>query len=100
MRFKKVIEGYGTSYNDLKSGTNKPTDFSKALDNAKEPVKATDKKGSQVDVISTAGEKDVVVQHKNKKKEIVKSKELTIEDIALEYKLKKATSIKNKYGRV
>ena len=66
MRFKKVIEGYGTSYNDLKSGTTKPTDFSKALDNAKEPVKATDKKGSQVDVISTAGEKDVVVQHANK----------------------------------
>ena len=100
MRFKKVIEGYGTSYNDLKSGTNKPTDFSKALDNAKEPIKATDKKGSQVDVISTAGEKDVVVQHTNKRKEIVKSKDLTVEDIALEYKLKKATSIKNKYRKL
>ena len=100
MRLKKVLEGYGTSYNDLKSGTSKPTDFDKVLDKTKQPVKATDKKGSQVDVISTAGEEDVVVQHKNKKKEIIKSKDLTVEDIALEYKLKKATSIKNKYRKL
>ena len=95
MRIKQVQEGYGTSYNDLKSGTSKPADFDKVLDKAKEPVKATDKKGSQVDVISTAGEKDVVVQHKNKKKEIVKSKDLT-----LEAKLKRATKIKNKYRKL
>jgi len=100
MRLKSFLEGYGTTYNDLKSGTNKPADFDKVLDKAKEPVKATDKKGSQVDVISTAGEKDVVVQHKNKKKEIVKSKDLTLEDLVLEYKLKKATKIKNKYRKL
>ena len=109
MRIKQVNEYSGGGYGEVGKGFMDTA--AKTLDKTSDLVnnlnkkiqgkpnnkpKTTNKKGDPVTIVGTAGDDELVIQDKTKKKHIVKSAELRIKE-AKRKKLIKGTKLKNRY---